>query len=239
MFPRLENFLAAFAVTAIAITAAFWAFPPELRFPDPRPEAGVSSASPVEGPVEAAPDAAPVLAPPPDEFVARETKNEPPAPIVSNDSDEMWQRLPATLSPTIREKLPEASLSDEDIRELTETIRTFRESMQSLREAERTPENADRIRELMGRVEEDRRRFEKTTGMSMAEFVQRTTTSGIDNTHREEVSGVPKSPEGSERTPAPRGSGDVPCDAQCGACQDLPEIVKAKKQEPRRLAGLL
>jgi hypothetical protein len=173
MFPRLENFLAAFAVTAIAVTAAFWAFPPELRFPDPRPEAGVSSASPVEAPIEAAPAPASALAPPPDEFVARETKNEPPAPIVSNDSDEMWQRLPATLSLAIREKLPEASLSDEDIRELTETIRTFRESMQSLREVERTPENADRIRELMGRVEERRRQFEKTTGMSIAEFVQR------------------------------------------------------------------
>lgn len=186
MFPRLETFLAVFAVTAIAITGAFWAFPPELRFPDPRPEAGVSSASPVEAPVEAAPAAAPVLTPPPDEFVARETKSEPPAPIVSNDSDEMWQRLPATLSLAIRDKLPEASLSDEDIRELTETIRTFRESMQSLREVERTPENADRIRELMGRIEEDRRQFEKTTGMSMGEFVQRTTTSGIDNGKPEE-----------------------------------------------------
>jgi hypothetical protein len=186
MYPRLENFLAAFAVTAIAVTAAFWAFPPELRFPDPRPEAGVSSASPVESPVEAAPAAAPVLTPPPDEFVVRETKNEPPSPIVSNDSDEMWQRLPATLSLAIREKLPEASLSDEDIRALTETIRTFRESMQSLREVERTPENADRVRELMGRVEEDRRRFEKTAGMSIAEFVQRITTSGIDNGKPEE-----------------------------------------------------
>ena len=176
MFPRLEKFLAVFAVTAIAVTAAFWAFPPELRFPDPRPEAGFSSASPVEAPIEAAPPPASALTP----------QNEPPAPIGSNDSDEMWQRLSATLSFAIREKLPEASLSDEDIRELTETIRTFRESMQSLREMERTPENADRIRELMGRVEEDRRQFEKTTGMSIAEFVQRTTISGIDNGKPEE-----------------------------------------------------
>ena len=186
MFPRLETFLAVFAVTAIAVTAVFWAFPPELRFPDPRPEIAISRADPAEAPVEAAPAAAPVLTPPPDEFVERETKNEPPSPIVSNDSDEMGQRLPATLSLAIREKLPEASLSDEDIRELTETIRTFRESMQSLREVERTPENADRIRELMGRIEEDRRQFEKTAGMSMAEFVQRTTTSGIDNGKPEE-----------------------------------------------------
>jgi hypothetical protein len=180
MFPRLEKFLAVFAVTAIAVTAAFWAFPPELRFPDPRPEAGVSSASPVEAPVEAPIEAAPAPA------SALAPQNETPAPIVSNDSDEMWRRLPATLSLAIREKLPDASLSDEDIRELTETIRTFRESMQSLREVERTPENADRIRELMGRVEEDRRQFEKTTGMSIAEFVQRTTTSGIDNGKPEE-----------------------------------------------------
>jgi transcriptional regulator with AAA-type ATPase domain len=93
----------------------------------------------------------------------------------------MWQRLPATLTLAIREKLPEASLSDEDIRVLTETIGALRESMQSLREAERTPENADRIRELMGRIEEDRRKLEKTTGMSITEFVQRTTTGGIDN----------------------------------------------------------
>jgi hypothetical protein len=199
MYPRLENFLAAFAVMTIAVTAAFWAFPPELRFPDPRPEAGVSSASPVESPVEAAPAAAPVLTPPPDEFVVRETKNEPPSPIVSNDSEELWQRLPATLSLAIREKLPEASLSDEDIRELTETIRTFRESMQSLREVERTPENADTIRELMGRVEEHRRQFEKTTGMSMAEFVQRTTTGGNDNGNRGEGTLVPETSGGSGR----------------------------------------
>jgi hypothetical protein len=190
MFPRLENFLAVFAVTAIAVTAAFWAFPPELRFPDPRSEIAISRTDPAEAPVEAAPAPASALTPPPDEFVARETKNEPPAPIVANDSDEMWQRLPATLSLTIREKLPEASLSDEDIRELTETIRTFRESMQSLRDVERSPENADRIRELMGRVEEDRRQFEKTTGMSIAEFVQRTTTSEIDNDKRDESKGI-------------------------------------------------
>ena len=111
----------------------------------------------------------------------------------------MWQRLPATLSLAIREKLPEVSLSDEDIRELTETIRTFRESMQSLREVERTPENADRIRELMGRVEEDRRQFEKTTGMSIAEFVQRTTTSGIDNGKPEEGKVVPETLDGPGR----------------------------------------
>jgi len=208
MFPRLENFLAAFAITAIAVTAAFWAFPPELRFPDPRPEAGVSSASPVEAPIEAAPvptapalapAPASALAPPPDEVAARETKNEPPAPIVSNDSDEMWQRLPATLPLAIREKLPEASLSDEDIRELTETIGALRESMQGLREVERTPENADKIRELMGRIEEDRRQFEKTTGMSIAEFVRRTTTSGIDNGKREEGKGVPETLDGPGR----------------------------------------
>jgi len=199
MFPRLENFLAVFAVTAIVVTAAFWAFPPELRFPEPRQEAGVSSASPVEAPIEVFPAPASALAPPPDEFVARETKSEPPSPIVSNDSDEMWQRLPATLSLAIREKLPEASLSDEDIRELTETIGALRESTQSLREVERTPENADRVRELMGRVEEDRRRFEKTTGMSIAEFVRRTTTGGNDNANRVEGTTVPETPEASGR----------------------------------------
>ena len=186
MFPRLETFLAVFAVTAIAVTAAFWAFPPELRFPDLKPEAGISVTNPVEAPVEAAPAPASALAPPPDELSGRQARNEPSAPIVLNDSDEMWQRLPATLPPAIREKLPEASLSDEDIRVLTETIGALQESMQSLREVERTPENADRIRELMGRIEEDRRQFEKTTGMSMAEFVQRTTTSGIDNGKPEE-----------------------------------------------------
>ena len=181
MFPRLETFLAAFAVTAIAVTVAFWAFPPELRFPDLRPETGVSGASPVEAPVKAAPAPASALAPPPDELSSRQTRYEPPVPIVPNDSDEMWQRLPATLTLAIREKLPEASLSDEDLRVLTETIGALRESMQSLRETERTPENAERIRELMGRIEEDRRKFEKAAGMSIAEFVQRTTTVGTDN----------------------------------------------------------
>ena len=199
MFPRLENFLAAFAITAIAVTAAFWAFPPDLRFPDPRPEINVSSAGPIEAPVEAAPTQVPVPSPPPDDVPLRETKNAPPAPIVSNDADELWQRLPAILSPAIREKLPEASLSDEDIRELTETIGALRESMQSLREMERTPENADRIRDLMGRIEEDRRRFEKKTGMGIAEFVRRTTTGGNDNANRDQGTLVPETPEGSGR----------------------------------------
>jgi len=195
MFPRLENFLAAFAVTVIAITAVFWSFPPELRFPDLRQEAGVSSA----GPVEAAPAPAPVPTAPPDEPSGRQTRNEPPAPIVSNDSDEMWQRLPAILPLAIREMLPEASLSDEDIRELTETIGALRESMQSLREIERTPENADRIRELMGRIEEDRKRFEKTTGMSIAEFVKRTSTGETDNAKREEDKGILETLDGPGR----------------------------------------
>jgi hypothetical protein len=195
MYPRLENFLAAFAVTAIAVTAAFWAFPPELRFPDPRPEAGVSSASPVEAPIEAIPAPAAVLAPSSDEPSGRQTRTEPSVPIVSNDPDEMWQRLPANLALAIREKFPEASLSDEGIRELTETIGALRESMQSLREVERTPENASRIRELMGRIEEDRHQFEKTTGMSIAEFVQRTTTGGIDNGKPERGKMVQESPD--------------------------------------------
>jgi hypothetical protein len=199
MFPRLENFLAALAITAIACTAAFWAFPPELRFPDPRPEAGVSSASPVEAPIAASPTPAPVPSVLPDEFTARETKNVPPAPIVSTDADDVWQRLPATLSLTIREKFPEASLSDEDIRELTATLRTLRESIQRLREVERTPENADRIRELMGRIEEDSRQFEKTTGMSVAEFVRRSTTSGIDNGKQEEGKGILETLDGPGR----------------------------------------
>ena len=195
MYPRLETFLAAFAVTAIAVTVAFWAFPPELRFPDLKPEAGVSVANPVEAPVEAAPAPASALAPPPDELSGRQARNEPSAPIVLNDSDEMWQRLPATLPPAIREKLPEASLSDEDIRVLTETIGALQESMQSLREVERTPENADRIRELMGRIEEDRRNFEKTAGMSIAEFIRRTTTVGTDNGKPEEGKMAPETPD--------------------------------------------
>jgi hypothetical protein len=199
MFPRLENFLAALAIATIAVTAAFWAFPPELRFPDPRPEISVSRAGPIEAPIETAPIPAPALTLPPDDFAARETKSEPPAPIVSNDSEEMWQRLPATLSLAVREKFPEVSLSDEDIRELTATIRTLRESMQSLREVERTPQNAVRIRELMGRIEEDRSQFEKTTGMSIAEFVQRTTTSGIDNGKLEEGKGILETLDGPGR----------------------------------------
>jgi len=186
MYPRLENFLAVFAVTAIAVTAAFWAFPPELRFPDPRPEAGVSSASPADASIEAAPALAPVPSPPPDELTALEMQNEPPVPSVASDPAETGQSLPAILSPALREKLPEASLSDEDIKALVETIQVLRESMQSLRGVERIPENADRIRELMARIEENRRQFEKATGISIAEFVQRMTASGIDNDKRDE-----------------------------------------------------
>lgn len=191
MFPRLERFLAVLAAAAILATAAFWAFPPELRFPDPQPQTGVSKALPVEAPIASAP-AAPAPAPPPDDVSAPPVRNEPPAPAAAGNPEEAGQGPPAMISLALREKLPEASLSDEDIRVLTETILTFRESMQGLRETERTPENAERIREMMRRVEDDRRRFEATAGMSINEFLRRVTTDGIDNEKREEDHAAPE-----------------------------------------------
>lgn len=191
MFPRLERFLAVLAAAAIVATAAFWAFPPELRFPDPQPQTGVSKALPVEAPIASAP-AAPVPAPPPDDVSAPPVRNEPPAPAAAGNPEETGQGPPAMLSLALREKLPEASLSDEDIRVLTETILTFRESMQGLRQTERTPENAERIREMMQRVEDDRRRFEAMAGMSINEFLRRVTTDGIDNEKREADHAAPE-----------------------------------------------
>jgi transcriptional regulator with AAA-type ATPase domain len=99
----------------------------------------------------------------------------------------------------LREKLPEASLSDDEIRELANNVLTFRESMQNLRETERTPENAERIRELMGRVEENRQRFETAAGMSINEFLRRTTTGGIDNDRHEKGKVVLETLDGAGR----------------------------------------
>jgi len=183
MYPRLERFLAVLALAAIVVTAAFWAFPPELRFPEPQPH-GISRDRPAEGPLAPVP-AAPVPAQPPADVAATPVRNEPPV-AASAAPEEAGPGLPAIVSLSLRERLPEASLSDEDIRELTETIQTFRESMRDLRETERTAENADRIRELTTRIEENRLRIEKTTGMSFNDFLRRMTTEGIDNDRREE-----------------------------------------------------
>jgi len=196
MYPRLERFLAVLALAAIVVTAAFWAFPPELRFPEPQPQGGISRDPPAEGPLAPAP-AAPVPAQPPADIAAPPVRNEPPVPAAAAAPEEAGPGLSATVSLSLRERLPEASLSDEDVRELTETIQSFRESMRGLRETERTAENADRIRELMARIEENRLRIEKTTGMSINDFLRRMTTEGIDNDRREEerpAAGAPDRP---------------------------------------------
>jgi hypothetical protein len=199
MFPRLERFLSALAVAAIVVTAVFWAYPPELRFPDPRPEAGVSTTHSVEPPAAAAPPAAPLPAPPQPDVPKSPARSEPPVQAAAVKPEEAGQGLPAVISTALREALPEASLSDEQLRELTESVQAFRESMQTLRETERTPENAERIRELTGRVEENRQRFETTAGMSINDFLRRTTTDGIDNDRREEGKVVLETLDGAGR----------------------------------------
>lgn len=199
MYPRLERFLAALAVAAIVATAAFWAFPPEMRFPDPRPDAAAPRPVPVEPPAAAAPAPAPVPAAPPEEKAAPPVPREPPAPAAPSRPEEAGQNPAAIIALALREKLPEASLSDDEIRELANNVLTFRESMQNLRETERTPENAERVRELLGRVEENRQRFETTAGMSINEFLRRTTTGGIDNDRREEGKVVLETLDGAGR----------------------------------------
>ncbi len=199
MYPRLERFLAALAVAAIAVTAAFWAFPPELRFPDPRPEAGVSTTHSVEPLAAAAPTAAPLPAPPQSDLPKSPATSEPPVQAAAVQPEEAGQGLPAVISTALREALPEKSLSDEQLRELTESVQAFRESMQTLRDTDRTPENAETIRELTGRVEENRRRFEAAAGMSINEFLRRTTTDGIDNDRREEGKVVLETLDGAGR----------------------------------------
>lgn len=195
MYPRLERFLAALAVAAIVATAAFWAFPPEMRFPDPRPDAAAPRPVPVETPVAAAP----VPAPPPEEKTAPPAPREPPAPEAPSSPEGAGQDPAAIIALALREKLPESSLSDDEIRELANNILTFREAMQNLRETERTPENAERVRELMGRVEENRKRFETTAGMSINEFLRRAATGGVDNDRREEDKVVLETLDGAGR----------------------------------------
>ncbi len=199
MFPRLERFLAALAVAAIAATAAFWAFPPELRFPDPRPGAAVPRPVPVEPPAAAAPSVAPLPVASQQDVPKSPARSEPPVQAATVKPEEAGQDLPAPISQALRDALPEASLSDDQIRELTESIQAFRESMRTLRETERTPENAERIRELTGRVEENRQRFETTAGMGINEFLRRTTAGGIDNDRREEDKVVLETLDGAGR----------------------------------------
>lgn len=187
MFPRATLYLAAPAAAAIAVTTVFWIFAPELRFADPKPKITVARTGMSVHPAGTAIAPAPLPAQPYyDEAQDREARSEQASPIVGNNQDEIRQGFPETLSHAIRQKLPETELSDEDIQELVEAIGILRKSMQSLREMERIPENAAAIRDLMNHIEANHRRFEKTTGMSTAEFVRRTTTNGIDNGRRNE-----------------------------------------------------
>jgi|GEM_PF-683833 hypothetical protein len=199
MYPRLERFLAAFAVAAIVVTAAFWAFPPELRFPDPKPETAVSWPVPVEAPAVAVPAVAPVPAPPPEHIPKPPARSELPVQSAAVKPEETGQGLPGVISQALREALPEESLSDEQVRELTESVQVFRGSMRTLQDTERTPENAERIRELMGRIEENRRRFEAAAGMSINEFLRRTTADGIDNDRHDEGEAILETVDGAGR----------------------------------------
>lgn len=81
----------------------------------------------------------------------------------------------------VRDRIPEARLSGEEIRKLAEEILVMRETLEILRRIPRTPDNTAEITVLKGRLDERNQRIQELTGMSTAEFLNRLTTEGIDN----------------------------------------------------------
>ena len=98
------------------------------------------------------------------------------------DPESFWPEIQKTLSSTIREKIPEARLSERDLRNLTQNIRTLRESLQDLSTMDRSRENAEFLKNIRSQVDWTHEIFRETAGFSVAEFIQRVRDEkGIDH----------------------------------------------------------
>jgi hypothetical protein len=98
------------------------------------------------------------------------------------DPETFWLEVQKKLAATIREKIPEARLSDRDVRDLTRDIRTLRDSLQAASETERRLDNAEALKDARGRIDWTQQIFRETTGLTVAEFIQRVREEkGIDH----------------------------------------------------------
>lgn len=177
MTPLRPRHLFFLALIAAAYLAGIRIYAPEVDAPGTSPV--VSSSPSASTPGAGLYGPVPVTAPrplPPGEEASPQI-----AALEKNDPELFRQKVEDTLAQAVREKFPEARLSDREVAELAETIRTLRESFAGLQELKRTPENAAAIAALAGQVEQGIRSIEMATGMNVAGFLSRITTEGIDN----------------------------------------------------------
>jgi len=98
------------------------------------------------------------------------------------DPESFWSGIQEILSSTIREKIPEARLSETDLRNLTRNIRTLRESLQDLSSMDRSRENSEILKNIRSQMDWTHEIFRETTGFTVAEFIQRVRDEkGIDH----------------------------------------------------------
>jgi len=98
------------------------------------------------------------------------------------DAEDFWWEVQKTLFSTIREWIPEARLSERDLRNLTRNIRTLREALQDLSMLDRSRENAESLKNIRSQIEWTHEIFRETTGFSVAEFIERVRDEkGIDH----------------------------------------------------------
>jgi len=138
---------------------------------DPDPAATVSSSPPLLSPSH------PLLY----ERIPAELRRE------GGDPESFWAEVPKTLSAAMREKIPEARLAERDLRDLTRNIRTLHESLQELSTMDRSRENAETLKNIRSQVDWTHEIFRETTGLSVAEFIQRVRDEkGIDHDQPDE-----------------------------------------------------
>lgn len=104
-----------------------------------------------------------------------------PAALPSGDDDIAVTRalVHASLSRDIPRKLPELSLSADDLEQLSDAVLRVRERQQRLRSLAHTRDNAAEIRRLETELVHDLLVFEEITGMSATDFTGALSDEGI------------------------------------------------------------
>ncbi len=99
-----------------------------------------------------------------------------------SDPETFWLEVQKELASTIREKIPDARLSDRALREVTRQIRTLRDSLQAASETERSGDNVEALKNARSQIGWTHELFRENTGFTIAEFIQRVRDeTGIDH----------------------------------------------------------
>ena len=109
-------------------------------------------------------------------------KQQPTENSLEPQKDSSKDTLYYLIATNIRNDFPELELSDEEIKELSQIILKLRESIQGFRDFDYVENNFTDFRQLENQRDDALWEFERITGMSVVEFLNRAPSEGgIDN----------------------------------------------------------